>query len=259
MPEGNGSASPVLEVCGARKSYGLIRALDDVSLRLDESEVLALLGDNGAGKSTLIKAISGVLALDEGQIRINGEEMAFRSAHDARAAGIDTVYQDLAVFDNLDALSNFFIGRERRSPSWLGTLGVLQRREMQRDWAGYVERLGLSVRDPNQVVGLMSGGQRQAIAVARAVAFARRIVIMDEPTAALGIRESTHVLDLIKRLPAHGVSVIVIAHNLEHITRVADRAIVLRQGKNVGEITPTPANHERLVSLIVGGHGSEPP
>ncbi len=250
---------PVLEVRGARKSYGAVVALDGVDVQLRRGEILALLGDNGAGKSTLIKALSGVIALNEGQVVVDGEPQRFARPSDARREGIETVYQDLAVFDNLPGVANFFIGRELARPRRLGALSVLRDREMARRWEETMSDLRVSLGDPHGLVGLMSGGQRQAVAVARAVAFASRVVILDEPTAALGLRESANVLRLVGSLPGRGLSVILISHNLEHVTQVADRAVVLRRGKLVGEAAPTVENHERLVSLIVGSRTDSSP
>jgi len=242
----------VLEVCSAAKSYGAVRALRDASLAVDAGEIVALLGDNGAGKSTLVKAISGVHRLDEGEIRVNGAPVAYRSPAEARAQGIETLHQDLALFDNLTAVANFHIGRELRRPHRLGRLALLRARAMERNWHEQLERLGVRPMDARQEVGVMSGGQRQAIALLRAVAFASRLVVLDEPTAALGVREAGHVLELVRRLPDEGVAVLLISHNLEHVAAVADRAVVLRQGRSVGEAVPTAGNHEALVSLIVG-------
>jgi ABC-type sugar transport system ATPase subunit len=244
--------TPLLEIRSASKSYGAVRALHDASLHVDAGEIVALLGDNGAGKSTLVKAISGVHRLDGGEMRLGGQPVSFPSPAKARDAGIETLHQDLGLFDNLSAVANFRIGRELRRPRRLGRLGVLQHRAMEADWHEQLQRLDVRRISPRQEVGLMSGGQRQAIAVLRTVAFAERLVILDEPTAALGIRESGQVLDLVARLPAQGVAVILISHNLEHVAQVADRAVVLRQGRTIGEAVPTPANHEALVSMIVG-------
>jgi ABC-type sugar transport system ATPase subunit len=241
-----------LEVRGARKSFGPVRALQGVNLKLYRKEILALLGDNGAGKSTLIKAISGVHHLDEGQILVEGTHVSMKSPADARKLGIETVYQDLAVFDNLSVMANLFVGRERTWPRALRSIGFLRERAMDEQWQEYARRLKVVIPNPAQPLGLMSGGQRQAVAVARAVSFASKVVILDEPTAALGLRESAQVLDLIKRLPEQGISVILISHNMEHVMQVADRALVLRQGIEVGEARPTPDQHERLVSMIVG-------
>jgi ABC-type sugar transport system ATPase subunit len=246
------AARPLLEVRGATKRFGFVSALDDVSLALNRGEILALLGDNGAGKSTLVKCLTGVYTFDEGQILLDSEEVVIRDPRHAQELGIETVYQDLALFDNLTAAANFYAGRELAGPRWLGRLGFLRRRAMRRHTEEVLKRLRVGVHDPDTLIGLMSGGQRQAVAVARAEAFARRIIILDEPTAALGVRESRAVLDIIKRLPERGLSVIIISHNLEHVTEVCDRAVVFRQGKKVGEASATSENHELLVSMIVG-------
>ncbi len=248
----------LLEVTGAAKSFGAVRALNGVNLALREGEVLALLGDNGAGKSTLVKALAGVHTLDAGTIRVAGIAQRFRSPADARRLGIETVYQDLAVFDNLNARANLFIGREPVRFRWLGPLAVLREREMTRIWTDHIEQLRVHIPQNATSVGVMSGGQRQSIAVARAAAFASRIVILDEPTAALGLRESRRTLDLIRRLPEQGVAVILVSHNLDHVEEVADRAVILRAGTVVGEVEPTPENRERIVSLIVGSQPTGP-
>jgi D-xylose transport system ATP-binding protein len=243
----------LLEIRGAAKSYGAVQALHDARLSVDAGEVVALLGDNGAGKSTLVKAICGVHGLDAGEIRLGGAPVSFGSPLEARRAGIETLHQDLGLFDNLSAVANFRIGRELRRPGWLGRLALLRERAMEDDWAAQLERLAVRRVDARQEVGLMSGGQRQAIAVLRAVAFADRLVILDEPTAALGVRESGQVLELVRRLPQRGIAVLLISHNLEHVAQVADRAVVLRQGRYIGEETPSQETHERIVSMIVGG------
>lgn len=248
---------PLLEVRDATKRFGFVTALDGVSLALHKGEVLALLGDNGAGKSTLVKCLTGVHALDEGQILLDSKEVTIADPHQARELGIETVYQDLALFDNMTAAGNFFAGRELTRPSWLGRFGFMRKGVMKERTEEVLKRLQVGVHDPDTLIGLMSGGQRQAVAVARAEAFARRIIVLDEPTAALGVRESRAVLDIIKRLPERGLSVIIISHNLEHVTEVADRAVVFRQGKKVGEAEATQENNELLVSMIVGsGVGS---
>jgi D-xylose transport system ATP-binding protein len=244
--------TPVLEVRNAAKSYGAVQALRDASLHIDAGEVVALLGDNGAGKSTLVKAVSGVHRLDAGDVRIGGEPVTFRSPAQARARGVETLHQDLSLFDNLSAVANFHIGRELRSPRWMRRLGLLQEKRMERELAVRLDELQVQRIRPDQEVGVMSGGQRQAIAVLRAVSFAARLVILDEPTAALGVRESRQVLELVRRLPGRGIAVLLISHNLEQVTQVADRAVVLRQGRSVGEAAPTADNHGALVSMIVG-------
>jgi D-xylose transport system ATP-binding protein len=247
---------PLLAIHQAEKRFGAVHALKGVSLEAHRGEVLALLGDNGAGKSTLVKCISGVHALDEGEIRLDGEPVLLHSPAAARRAGIETVYQDLALFDNLTPAQNFYCGREVSFPSWLPRgLRLLNRRAMEREAAVVLDRLKVKLPKFDAPVALMSGGQRQAIAVARATVFARKLVILDEPTAALGLRESRKVLDLIARLRAEGNAVILITHNMEHVIELADRAVVLRQGRKVGELKPSRDNQHELVSLIVGAEG----
>ncbi len=245
--------TPVLSVRNAEKRFGAVQALRNVSLDAHRGEVLALLGDNGAGKSTLVKCIIGVHALDEGEIVLDGVSTTIHSPAAARRAGIETVYQDLALFDNLTPAQNFYCGRELAFPQWLPRgLRFLRKGAMDREAAAIIDRLKVKLPRFDAPVALMSGGQRQAIAVARATVFARKIVILDEPTAALGLRESRKVLDLIKQLRAEGNAVILITHNMEHVVELADRAVVLRQGRKVGELKPDRANRQELVSLIVG-------
>lgn len=247
------SKLPVLAVRNAVKRFGAVQALKDVGLDAYAGEVLALLGDNGAGKSTLIKCISGVLRLDEGEILIDNKPAAFHSPAAARQAGIETVYQDLALFDNLTPAQNFYCGREIAFPRWLPRgLRFLNNAAMERDAAAVIDRLKVKLPRPDAPVALMSGGQRQAIAVARASVFARKIVILDEPTAALGLREARKVLDLVRQLRDEGNALILITHNMEHVIELADRAVVLRQGNKVGELRPTRGNQHELVSMIVG-------
>jgi ABC-type sugar transport system ATPase subunit len=248
------TAVPALAVREASKRFGAVVALDQVDLEVQYGEVLALLGDNGAGKSTLIKCISGVHRLDAGTIEVDGETVSMTSPAVARAAGIETVYQDLALFDNLDPTGNFYAGRELAGPSWMPRgLRWMKRADMARSAAAIVDRLQVTLPARSATVGMMSGGQRQAIAVARSSAFATKVVILDEPTAALGLRESRQVLDLIGRLRDHGCAVIVISHAMDHVIEIADRAIVMRRGRVVGQEVPRPESRARIVSLIVGG------
>jgi len=250
------ATAPALSVRGATKRFGAVVALDGVDLDVHRGEVLALLGDNGAGKSTLIKCVTGVHRLDSGTVERDGSPVDAGSPAAARALGIETVYQDLALFDNLDPAENFYAGREIAAPRWLPRgLRFVRRRAMAAETAAVLRRLEVGVRDLGAPVGLMSGGQRQAIAVARAASFATDIVILDEPTAALGVRESRHVLDLVLRLRAEGLAIIVVSHAMDHVMEIADRAVVMRRGRAVGELVPRPENKERIVSLIVGGAG----
>jgi D-xylose transport system ATP-binding protein len=245
--------TPLLEVRGAHKRFGAIHALKGVSLTARRGEVTALLGDNGAGKSTLIKCISGIHRLDEGAILIDGTPVDLGTPAAARRAGIETVYQDLALFDNLTPAQNFYCGRELSGPRWLPRpLQFLKGGEMNRRSAAVIDRLKVKLPRFDVPVALMSGGQRQAIAVARATVFARDVVILDEPTAALGVREMRKVLDLILQLKAEGNAVLLVTHNMEHVVDIADRAVVLRQGMKVGELKPEAGNRQDLVAMIVG-------
>ncbi|PKP73847.1 MAG: ABC transporter ATP-binding protein [Alphaproteobacteria bacterium HGW-Alphaproteobacteria-6] len=244
---------PALSVRNAEKRFGAIHALRDVSMDAWRGEVTALLGDNGAGKSTLVKCISGVHRLDEGEILLDGRPAHLNSPAAARGAGIETVYQDLALFDNLTPAQNFYCGREIGFPAWLPRpLRFLDKRAMNREAAAVIDRLQVRLPKFDAPVAMMSGGQRQAIAVARATVFARNVVMLDEPTAALGLRESRKVLDLIVKLKAEGNAVILITHNMEHVVELADRAVVLRQGTKVGELKPSAQNRQDLVAMIVG-------
>ena len=249
----------MLAVTGASKRFGAVVAVDGVDLQVDAGEVLALLGDNGAGKSTLVKCISGVHRLDQGSMELDGVPLGSASPSHARELGIETVYQDLALFDNLSPTANFFAGREVARPTWLPRgLRILRHRTMTTRTRELLERLQVTLPAFDAPVALMSGGQRQAVAVARAVAFSSKLVILDEPTAALGLRESARVLDLIRRLRDDGVAVILISHSMDHVMAVADRALVLRRGRKVGEAAPTETNSELLVSWIVGAPGGRP-
>jgi D-xylose transport system ATP-binding protein len=245
--------TPVLAVRGATKRFGAVVGLDGLDVEVSGGEVLALLGDNGAGKSTLIKCVSGALALDRGTIEMDGRTVSIHSPADARNLGIETVYQDLALFDNLRPSDNFYAGRELAGPRWLPrSIRVLKRRDMAETTRNTLQRLQVDL-DDHGAVGLLSGGQRQAVAVSRAAAFASRVVILDEPTAALGVRESRRVLDLILRLREEGKAVIVVSHAMDHVMEVADRAVVMRRGRKVGELVPSAETYTEIVSLIVGG------
>ena len=249
-----GTTRPALAVRGATKRFGAVLALDRVDIHVGTGEVVALLGDNGAGKSTLIKCISGVHRLDAGSIEIDGKAVGLHTPADARAHGIETVYQDLALFDNLDAAANFFAGRELAGPRWLPRgLRFMRGRQMDDATREVLERFQVHLPAGAASVGLMSGGQRQAVAVARAAAFSSRVVILDEPTAALGVREARRVLDLVVRLRDAGHGVIVISHAMDHVAEVADRAIVMRRGRVVGEVESVREEQSHILALIMGG------
>lgn len=248
------AGTPTLAVRGGTKRFGGVLALDDVNVDVRAGEVLAILGDNGAGKSTLIKCMSGVHQLDSGTIEVDGSEVHLHDPSDARALGIETVYQDLALFDNLSPSANFYAGRETAGPSWLPMgMRLLRTKSMASATRDVLDRLQVTLPDLEAPVGLMSGGQRQAVAVARATAFAARLVILDEPTAALGVREARRVLDLIHRLRDDGKAVVVISHAMDHVMEVADRAMVMRRGHRVGEVLPSESSRDEIVSMIVGG------
>ncbi|HUG83381.1 MAG TPA: ATP-binding cassette domain-containing protein [Euzebya sp.] len=250
------AVQPVLEVRGATKRFGGVVALDDVSIDVFAGEVLAVLGDNGAGKSTLIQCISGVHRLDSGSLHIDGQPVQVHDPAQARALGIETVYQDLALFDNLGPAANFYAGREMAGPGWLPAgMRVLRRRAMASATRDVLDRLHVDLPGFDRPVGLLSGGQRQAVAVARATAFASRLVILDEPTAALGVREARGVLELVRRLRAEAKAVVVISHAMDHVMEIADRAVVMRRGRKVGELVPSASTRQEIVSLIVGGEG----
>jgi D-xylose transport system ATP-binding protein len=249
-------APPLLRVRQGTKRFGGVLALDEMDVDVFAGEVMAILGDNGAGKSTLIKCMSGVHRLDTGIIEVDGYPVQLHSPSEARALGIETVYQDLALFDNLSPSANFYAGRELAGPTWLPVgMRLMRRRTMSQATQDVLDRLQVTLPDFEAPVGLMSGGQRQAVAVARATAFASRLVILDEPTAALGVREAARVLDLIRRLRGEGKAVVVISHAMDHVMEVADRAVVMRRGRKVGELVPSEGSRERIVSLIVGGDG----
>jgi D-xylose transport system ATP-binding protein len=244
-------AVPVLELRNASKRFGAVVALSNVDLSVRRGEVLALLGDNGAGKSTLIKCLSGVERLDEGTIAMDGTPVSINTPAEARRLGIETVYQDLALFDNLQASDNFYAGRELAAPAWMPRpLRALRRRRMIEATRRTLQRLQVTL-DHDSVVGLMSGGQRQAVAVSRAAAFASKVVVLDEPTAALGLRESSSVLELILRLRDEGKAVIFASHSMDHVLEVADRAVIMRRARKVGELVPSKATYEQMISMIV--------
>ena len=245
--------APILEARGLVKQYGYVVALRGADLQLYPNEILAIIGDNGAGKSTLIKALSGALQPDEGEIRLDGEHVHFRSPRDARRAGIETVYQDLAVAPALDIAANIFLGREKRRPGPLGSiLRMLDKGEMRREATRHFAELEIGVQSITQPVENLSGGQRQGVAVARAATWARRLVIMDEPTAALGVKETEQVLDLIRRVRERGLPVILISHDMPHVFELADRIQIMRLGRRVAFVTPQSHSMPEAVAIMTG-------
>jgi simple sugar transport system ATP-binding protein len=248
------ATDPILAARGLTKRFGGVTALSEVSFDLHRGEVLALAGDNGAGKSTLIKAISGVHQADEGEIVYKGERIELTNPRHAREIGIETIYQDLALADNLDVGANVFLGREPLVKT-LGFLPRLDRKQMRAAAAEVLDTLEIDIA-PNKLglpVRSLSGGQRQAVAIGRAIFWKAELLIMDEPTAALGVPEQRKVVELIHRLKRQGVAIIFISHNLIDIFAVADRIMVLRRGQKAGERRPAETTHDEVVKLMVGG------
>lgn len=238
-----------LRLTGASKSYGAVRALADVDLELRAGEVTALVGDNGAGKSTLVKALAGVHALDTGDFVIDGRAATITSPHDAVAQGIATVYQDLALCENLDVVANLYLGQEPRH----GRGRLLDEEEMEANARRLLDELAVrTLASVRTAVAALSGGQRQTVAIARALLGTPRVMLLDEPTAALGVAQTAQVLELIRRLRDRGIAVLVISHNLGDVFRVADRAVVLRLGTLAGEYRIADTNQDEIVAAITG-------
>ncbi|MBM6401592.1 ATP-binding cassette domain-containing protein [Phycicoccus sonneratiae] len=247
-------AEPVLSARELVITFGRVVGLDGVNLDLYKGEVLAVIGDNGAGKSTLIKCLTGAYVPDSGSIRLEGSPVTFRRPQDAREAGIETVYQQLAVIPALDIASNLYLGRETRRKGVLGSVfRMLDKGGMEREAGQSVQDLGIqTIQNMGQAVETLSGGQRQAVAVARAAAFGSKVVVLDEPTAALGVKESGMVLDMVKQLRDNGLAVILISHNMPHVWDVADRIHIQRLGGCAGVITPQSHDMGEGVAIMTG-------
>jgi len=230
------------------KSFGAVKALTDIDFEVHDGEVVALVGDNGAGKSTMVKTIAGIHGADNGQILFEGQEVKINSPTDATDLGIATVYQDLALCDNLDVVENLFLGREEAS----GPVRQLDETAMEKRANDLLSRLAVTITDVRAEVGMMSGGQRQQVAIARSLLGDPRVVMLDEPTAALGVRQTAMVLSLIKRLREQGHGVVVISHNLADVFEVADRIFVLRLGQKAGDYAVGEATTEQIVGAITG-------
>ncbi|MDQ6671804.1 MAG: ATP-binding cassette domain-containing protein [Chloroflexota bacterium] len=244
---------PVLQTVGLVKHYGHVVALDGADFDLLPGEILGVIGDNGAGKSSLIKALSGAIIPDSGQIFMDGRPTHFRNPLEARRHGIETVYQDLAVAPALDIAENLFLARELRHPGILGSVfRMIDRKRMLTEARGHIDDLKIGVTSMKQPVETLSGGQRQGVAVARAAAFATRLVIMDEPTAALGVKESGMVLDLIRRVRDRGMPVVLISHQMPHVFEVVDRIHIMRLGRRVATVTPQSHSMSEAVALMTG-------
>jgi fructose transport system ATP-binding protein len=245
---------PILKAKGLTKRYGKVTALNNCDFELYPGEILAVIGDNGAGKSTLIKAVSGAVIPDEGQIWLDGQEVSFKTPIEARAAGIETVYQTLAMSPALSIADNMFMGRELRAPGILGSVfRKLDRPRMEKFAREKLNELGLmTIQNINQAVETLSGGQRQGVAVARAAAFGSKVVILDEPTAALGVKESRRVLELIRDVRARGIPIILISHNMPHVFEVADRIHIHRLGRRLCVIKPSDYSMSDAVAFMTG-------
>jgi simple sugar transport system ATP-binding protein len=242
---------PLLDLEHISKRFGGLQALKDVALTLYPGEVLALAGDNGAGKSTLIKTISGVHKPDRGTIKYRGQVIHFDTPHQARDAGIETIYQDLAIADNLDVGGNVFLGRE--IVKRIVGLPFVDRRRMRQEAVETLQDLDIHIQHPESPLRSLSGGQRHSVAIGRAIHWKARVLIMDEPTAALGVPEQRKVMEIIQKLKKSGVGVIFISHNLNDIFQVSDRILVLRRGEKVGERFISQTNHDEVVRLMVAG------
>jgi len=247
------TAPLVLEARGLAKCYGHVTALDGTDFEVRAGEIMAVIGDNGAGKSSLIKVLSGAVIPDSGEIWLDGARVVFSGPIDARRAGIETVYQDLALAPAMSIAENLFLGREHRRPGIAGSLlRLLDRQRMEREAAEHLQQLGIGIRSITQAVETLSGGQRQGIAVARSAAFARHVVILDEPTAALGVKESGMVLDLMTRVRDRGLSGIRISHNMPHVFALADRIHIQRLGRRAALVNTRDVSMADAVAVMTG-------
>jgi simple sugar transport system ATP-binding protein len=244
--------TPLLEAEGVVKRYGHVTALSGADFTVNAGEVVALIGDNGAGKSTLVKALSGVISIDEGTIRLKGEHVSFDSPQHARALGVETVFQDLALAPELGPAENAFIGRELLRPGWMGKLGILDKPEMRKQAFEAFTSMGTDVKDLDAPVASLSGGQRQSVAICRSIMWANELVFMDEPTAALGVRQTRKVIELIRRVADRGIAVVLISHNMPEVLEASDRIEVLRLGRRVARFTAAETNVEQLVGAMTG-------
>lgn len=243
----------VMQGIGLSKRFGHVVAMDHADFELASGEIMAVVGDNGAGKSSLIRVLSGASIPDEGRVLLDGEDVHFRSPLEARLAGIETVYQELAVATEMDVAQNLFLGRELRKPGWTGRwLRRLDKTRMRAEAAEHMRNLGIRIQSINQKVDTLSGGQRQAVAVARAAAWGRKVVILDEPTAALGVRETRQVLDLIQQVRDHGLAVVLICHNMPDVFEIADRIHIHRLGRRATVVDRRQVKPNDVVAIMTG-------
>ncbi|MFL5358864.1 ATP-binding cassette domain-containing protein [Archangium sp.] len=250
-------STALLELRGISKRFGAVQALHKVDFEVYPGEVVALMGDNGAGKSTLVKTLSGINLVEEGQIFFQGQQVQLTGPQSATALGIATVYQDLALCDNLDVVGNLFLGRELRAGGLGRLLGWMDETAMELQATQLLEKLSVSIPSVRTQVASLSGGQRQSIAVARSMMGSPKVVLLDEPTAALGVAQTRQVLELIRRLRQQGLGVVIISHNLVDVFSVADRIIVMRLGKRVGSFAVKDTTEVDIVAAITGAHTSE--
>jgi D-xylose transport system ATP-binding protein len=251
------SDAPLLEVDGVSKRFGPVQALDRVDFEVHAGEVVGLVGDNGAGKSTLVKAIAGIHAPDAGTLRFDGRQVSVSRPQDATALGIATVYQDLALCDNLDVVANLFLGHEEISPGPGEFSRQLDEAQMEHQTGELLAKLSVTIPSLRSEVGTLSGGQRQQVAVARSLLGEPKVVLLDEPTAALGVAQTAQVLSLIRRLRERGLGIVMISHNLADVFEVADRIVVLRLGRTVGDFEAQTTTEEHVVSAITGAGGAD--
>ena len=253
-PDPRASVAPTLAARGLKKAFGRVVAIEDADFDLYPGEILAVIGDNGAGKSTMIAALVGALRPDSGNIWLNGEKVSFRNPMEARTAGIETVFQTLAMSPALTIVDNMFLGREYRLPGLRGRfLRTLDKGRMRQEARQHLSDLGLAtIQNIDQIVETLSGGQRQGVAVARACAFGSRVVILDEPTAALGVKESARVLDLIRDVRDRGIAIVLISHNMPHVFEIADRVHIHRLGRRIAQVRPRDISMSDAVAIMTG-------
>ncbi len=251
--------TPVVHMKGISKHFGGVEALRDVDLTLDEGEVLGLVGDNGAGKSTLVNILSGAIRSDSGEIFFRGGKVHIRQPRDAKRLGIETIYQNLALIDNLDVPANVFIGREIKKGDLGRIFRIMDRRGMEKKTRELLDRLKISIESIRERVANLSGGQRQSVAIGRAIFFDAKVLIMDEPTAALGVEETDKVHNLVRRLRDRGLSIIVISHNMNDIFKISDKIMVLKTGKLVGVQERQETSMDEILRMIILGEQGLPP
>lgn len=251
--------TPVVHMKGISKHFGGVEALRDVDLTLDEGEVLGLVGDNGAGKSTLVNILSGAIRSDSGEIFFRGGKVHIRQPRDAKRLGIETIYQNLALIDNLDVPANVFIGREIKKGDLGRIFRIMDRRGMEKKTRELLDRLKISIESIRERVANLSGGQRQSVAIGRAIFFDAKVLIMDEPTAALGVEETDKVHNLVRRLRDRGLSIIVISHNMNDIFKISDKIMVLKTGKLVGVQEKQETSMDEILRMIILGEQGLPP